>query len=68
MCGLLVLSNLNKLHFFYFGVPWLFLGSYLAQGARTIIPSLVSRWSLARGDWEGSREDNLNKKHYLLFT
>ena len=39
---------LRKVLLGWFGVLWVFLGSYLAQGARTIIPSLVLPWSLAR--------------------
>ena len=39
---------LRKVLFGWLGVLWVFLGSYLAQWARTIIPSLVLPWSLAR--------------------
>ena len=39
---------LRKVLLGWLGVLWVFLGSYLAQGARTIIPSLVLPWSLAR--------------------
>ena len=39
-------GNLNKSTFLRLGVLRSFIGSYLVHRTRTIIPSLVRRWSL----------------------
>ena len=56
---------LTKRTFWWLGVLWSFLGSYLAQGLERLFLLWFVLGLLPEGDREGTKERIINKTHFL---